>query len=167
MTQIPNSFKQIRWGLIAACCLALGVVAAAPARAASALPDGPGKQLTVQICGKCHSPEQAASLHQTRRAWEATISKMVGMGAQGTDDQLNEILDYLANNFPPPPPAPVNINTATPVELESSLVLLRTEAEAVIQYREKHGNFKSLDDLRKVPGLDFQKIEKEKSRIVF
>lgn len=96
-----------------------------------------------------------------------TIAKMVNMGAGGTDEQLNSILDYLAKNFPPPPPKPVNINTATPVQLESSLVLLRTEAAAVIQYREKHGNFQSLDDLRKVPGLDFQKIEKEKSRIVF
>jgi competence protein ComEA len=147
--------------------MVLSVAAALPVEAASALPDGPGKQLTIQLCGKCHSPEQAASLHQNRRAWEATISKMVGMGAEGTDEQLNEVLDYLSKNFPPPPPAPVNINTATPVDLESSLVLLRTEAEAIIQYRKKHGNFKSLDDLRKVPGLDFKKIEKEKSRIVF
>ena len=167
MTQLPDSSKQIRWSFIAACCLALGLAAAIPVKAASALPDGAGKDLTVQICGKCHSPERAAALHQSRRAWAMTIAKMVNMGAGGTDEQLNSILDYLATNFPPPPPKPVNINTATPVQLESSLVLLRTEAAAVIQYREKHGNFQSLDDLRKVPGLDFQKIEKEKSRIVF
>jgi competence protein ComEA len=153
--------------IVTACCLALGLAAALPVKAASALPDGSGKDLTVQICGKCHSPERVASLHQSRRGWAMTIARMVNMGAGGTDEQLNSILDYLATNFPPPPPAPININTATPVQLESSLVLLRTEAAAVIQYRKQHGNFKSLDDLRKVPGLDFQKIEKEKSRIVF
>lgn len=150
-----------------ACCLALGVAAVLPVKAASALPDGAGKELTVEICGKCHSPERVASLHQNRRAWAMTVAKMVNMGAGGTDEQLNSVLDYLTANFPPPPPQPVNINTATPVQLESSLVLLRTEAAALIQYRKKHGDFKSLNDLRKVPGLDFQKVEKEKSRIVF
>lgn len=135
--------------------------------AASALPDGPGKQLTVTICGKCHSPDRAAALHQTRRGWDMEIAKMVGMGATGTDDQLNEVADYLAKSFPEPPPRPLNINTATPVDLESSLLLLKSEAKAIVQYRTQNGNFKSLDDLRKVPGLDFKKIEEKKDRIAF
>ena len=28
-----------------------------------------------------------------------------------------------------------------------------------MRYREKNGRFKSLDDLKKVPGLDFKKID--------
>jgi competence protein ComEA len=92
---------------------------------------------------------------------------MVSMGATGTDDELTAVLQYLAKNFPPAPVKPIDINTASAIDMESSLLLLRSEATAVIQYRTEHGDFKSLDDLRKVPGLDFQKIETNKARIVF
>lgn len=89
------------------------------------------------------------------------------MGATGTDDELNAVLAYLSKNFAVAPAKPIDINKAAAVDLESSLLLLRSEATAVIQYRTEHGDFKSLDDLRKVPGLDFQKIEKNKARITF
>jgi competence protein ComEA len=148
-------------------CSLLAIVPALYAATTTTLPDGPGKQVTIRVCGTCHSPEQAASLHQTRRQWEATISKMAGMGAKGTDDEFNAVLDYLSKNFAVVPAKPVDINKADAVDLESSLLLLRSEARAVIQYRAGHGDFKSLNDLRKVPGLDFRKIEKNKARIAF
>jgi competence protein ComEA len=135
--------------------------------AAPVLPDGPGKQTTINVCGTCHGVERVAALHQSRRDWENTISKMVSMGANASDDELTAVLDYLSKNFPPAPLRPVDINTATAVELESSLLLLKSEAAAVIRYRSENGNFKSLDDLRNVPGLDFHKIEPKKDRIVF
>ena len=156
---------RLNLSLILRVCLLAAMATAL--EAASALPDGPGKQLTVTICGKCHSPDRSAALHQSRRGWEMTVAKMVGMGAAGTDDQLNEVVDYLSKSFPAPPPRPLNINTATPVDLESSLLLLKSEAKAIVQYRTENGNFKSLDDLRKVPGLDFKKIEEKKDSIAF
>jgi competence protein ComEA len=131
------------------------------------LPDGPGKAATVRVCGKCHSPEKAASLHQDEDGWTDTIAKMVKMGAQGSDDDFNTVLAYLTKNFGPQAGGPVNINKADTVELESSLVLTKTEAAAVIQYRTAKGAFKSIDDLRNIPGLDFSKIETQKSRITF
>lgn len=131
------------------------------------LPDGPGKALTVQLCGKCHSPEQATSLRQDRDDWTETITKMVNMGAKGSDEEFSEVLDYLSKNFGPEAPAPVNVNKATSVDLESSLVLTKTEAAAIIQYRTAKGPFKSLDDLKNVPGLDYKKIDAKKSRITF
>jgi competence protein ComEA len=152
----------MRFGSLLAAASLLPAATPAPT-----LPDGPGKQVTITVCGKCHSPERAAALHQTRRAWADTISKMVSMGAVASDEQLNTVLDYLSKNFPPPPRPPVNINTATPVEMESSLLLLKSEAAAIVQYRTEHGKFKSLDDLRKVPRLNFQKIEGKKGRITF
>jgi competence protein ComEA len=60
----------------------------------------------------------------------------------------------------------VNVNKAGELELES-LSLTRAEAEAVVQYRTDKGAFKTLDDLKNVPGLDYKKIEAKKSRIVF
>ena len=131
------------------------------------LPAGPGKAATVRICGSCHSPERAASLHQSRSAWEDTIVKMMKLGAQGSDEELEAVLGYLSTHFAPEPPGPVNMNKARAVDLEAGLLLLRSQAEAVIEYRNKNGDFRSLDDLRKVPGLDFQKIESKKSRLVF
>ena len=156
--------KTIIFQFCAICCLA-SVFFADSAKAA--LPDGPGKEVTIKVCSKCHSPEQATSLHQSQDAWERTVAKMVNMGAQGTDAEFDTIVEYLSKNFGPEAPPPVNVNTATAVDLESSLDLLRSEAAAIIDYRTKNGNFKSIEDLRKVPGLRFNKIEEEKSRITF
>ena len=37
----------------------------------------------------------------------------------------------------------------------------------LIQYREKNGPFKSIADLKKVPGIDPAKIDAKKDRITF
>lgn len=134
---------------------------------ADQLPDGYGKAATVRVCGKCHSPERAASLHQKRSAWEDTIVKMMKLGAEGSNEELEAVLTYLSTHFGPEAPGPININKADAVDLEAGLLLLRSQAKAVIEYRAEHGDFKSIDDLRKVPGLDFQKVESKKSRLVF
>jgi competence protein ComEA len=147
--------------------LAWMVLALLPGIAKADLPEGPGKAATVRVCGKCHSPEQAVSLHQSRANWEETIVKMMRMGAQGTDDEFDIILSYLAKNFAPETAPPININKATAIDLETSLALRRSEAAAIIQYRSQNGDFRSLDDLRNVPRLDFKKIEEKKSRIAF
>jgi competence protein ComEA len=131
------------------------------------LPDGPGKSATIRVCGHCHSPERAASMHQDRGAWEETITKMVKLGAQGSDEEFEAVLAYLTKNFGKEQPQPVNINKAKPVDLEADLLLLRSEAKAIIQYRARNGDFKSMDDLKKVPGVNFQKLEAKRSRIVF
>ena len=131
------------------------------------IPNGAGKAETLRVCGKCHSVEQATSLRQNRSEWQDEISKMVGMGAQGTDEDFNAILGYLARNFGPEKPKPININTASAVELESSLEFTKSEAAAVIDYRTKNGNLKSIDDLKKVPGIDANKVEAKKARISF
>jgi competence protein ComEA len=147
----------------ASCILA--VVSAGLAKAD--LPPGPGHDETLKVCGKCHSAEQAASLRQSRTGWEETVSKMVNMGAEGSDDEYEAILTYLTKNFGPEAPHPVNVNKATPVEIESTLALTRSESAAIVQYRTDKGDFKSLDDLKNVPGLDFKKIEAKKARITF
>jgi competence protein ComEA len=131
------------------------------------LPDGPGKAATIRICSKCHAVEKAVSLRQDEDAWTDTIAKMVKMGAQGSDDEFTAVLEYLTKNFGPEVAPPININKADSVDLESSLVLTRTEAAALIHYRDEKGPFKSIDELRNIPGLDFKKIEAQKSRITF
>ena len=52
-------------------------------------------------------------------------------------------------------------------ELESTLSLPRSQAAAIIEYRTKHGDFKSIADLKRVPGIDAAKIEAKKDRLTF
>jgi competence protein ComEA len=131
------------------------------------LPDGPGKAATVRVCGRCHSPERAVSLRQTHSAWEDTITKMVKLGAQGTDEEFEAILGYLSKNFDREQPGPININTAKAVDMEAGLLLLRSQAKAIVRYREENGDFKSIEDLKRVPGLDFEKLMAKRARITF
>ena len=79
--------------LLPALLLPLYFASAAP------LPDGPGKDDLVKVCSKCHSVDQATSLRQNAAGWGDTITKMVSLGAQGSDEEFDRILNYLAKNF--------------------------------------------------------------------
>ena len=130
-------------------------------------PDGPGKDLTLKLCGNCHEPERAASLQQDKDGWAATISSMVGRGMEISDTDYAAVLGYLAKTFPAQELPPLKINSASTIDMESALGLLRSEASAIVAYRDKNGKFKSIEDLKKVPGINFAKIEEKKDRIAF
>ena len=136
-----------------------GVVMLVPS--GEGLPDGPGKDVTVRSCGTCHEARRAASARLTRAGWAAVIDSMMGRGAIIAPDQVPVVLDYLSTHFLGEAAQPLNINTAPQIDFESGGGLLRREAAAVVRYREKYGRFKSVDDLRKVPGVDFRKIDRK------
>ena len=127
---------------------------------------GAGRDTFLRVCSQCHSPDNVIANRQNRQGWEATITKMAGLGASASDDEFTAILDYLVENFPPSS-AKVNVNQAAAAEFESGLGLSQKDADAVVQYREKNGDFKSIDDLKKVPGLDPKKLDEKKDRIIF
>jgi competence protein ComEA len=131
------------------------------------IPAGPGKDATVKYCSDCHSIEQAVSLRQGPEEWKATLEKMTGMGAKVPESSYESILGYLTAHFGADAPLPIRVNKASAVDLESLLLLKRSEARAIIDYRTGHGDFKTIDDLRKVQGLDFKKIEAKKDLLVF
>ncbi|MDG1820450.1 MAG: helix-hairpin-helix domain-containing protein [Methylophilaceae bacterium] len=56
--------------------------------------------------------------------------------------------------------ATVNINTATKAELQTLKGIGANKADAIIQYRKDHGNFKSVNDLSHVKGLGPKIIKK-------
>ena len=49
--------------------------------------------------------------------------------------------------------APVNINTATQAQLESLPGVGAKAAERILEYRQKNGNFKKVEDLMNVKGI--------------
>ena len=137
------------------------------AAAVADLPPGPGKEETIRACSRCHSPELTAAQHQTREQWQVTISKMANLGAEASDNEFESILDYVASHFGPAAAQPVNINKATAVEIESVLEITRSESKAIVQYRQQNGAFKTVDDLSRVPGVDFKKVAARKSLVLF
>jgi competence protein ComEA len=131
------------------------------------LPEGPGREETERLCKGCHEVARSVSVRQDRTAWEATMKKMVALGTKGTEKEFQAVLEYLATNFPAEDLPPLNVNKATAIDLESRLSLRRSQAAAIIQYRTRNGNFKSIEELKKVPGVDAAKIEAKKDRLVF
>jgi competence protein ComEA len=144
----------------------LACLAAPRSAVGQQLPDGPGKPELLKVCGGCHQAERSASVRLTREGWEGVIGDMVQRGAKGTDDELRAILDYLSKHFLGEAPKPLNINRANSVELESVGGLTRRESAAVLKWLDQVGVCKSLEDLKKVPGLDYKKIEARKDFIV-
>ncbi|WP_306606424.1 helix-hairpin-helix domain-containing protein [Azonexus sp.] len=56
--------------------------------------------------------------------------------------------------------AAVNLNTATLAELDTLKGVGPGKAKAIVEYREKNGPFKSVDDLTLVKGFGEKSIEK-------
>ena len=129
------------------------------------MPDTPGKDVVVKICGICHPANRAASVRLTRDGWTGVVDDMIKRGAKPTDQEYETIVDYLATNFLGEAARPLNVNTATAIDLESVAGLLRKEAAALIAHREKNGPCKKLEDLKNVAGLDYKKIEARKTRL--
>lgn len=144
----------------------LAVLSFAASAAAQSLPDGPGKDAMIRVCGTCHEPQRSAALRLTPESWQEVIAKMVALGAKGTDEELAQVLSYLTAHFKGDAPRPLNMNSATAIQLESVAGLLRKEAAAWIAHRSKAGPCKSLDDFKKVPGVPFKKIDERRDRLI-
>ena len=60
--------------------------------------------------------------------------------------------------------AAVNINTASPSELEALPGIGPAKAKAIVDYRQQHGAFKSVEELKNVKGIGegiFSKLKAE------
>src|SRR5678816_4070884 len=140
----------------------LSALGATAAYVQDPLPEAPGKEQVVAVCSKCHEPQRVAALRLTREGWEEVVAKMQTLGAKGSEEDFKKITDYLSENFKGEAPKPINLNSATSVDLESVAGLLRKESAAWIDYRAKHGGCNTLDDLKKVPGVPYKKIDERR-----
>jgi cytochrome c5 len=68
-------------------------------QAQTLLPAGTGRELVQKVCNSCHSVDLITAHHQTREEWNGTVQRMAQRGASATDDQFQQIVDYLTNNF--------------------------------------------------------------------
>jgi competence protein ComEA len=139
---------------------------ASTASAQTVLPDGPGKAELQKVCGVCHQAERSAAVRLTREGWEGVVADMIARGARGTDEEFAAVIDYLSKHFLGEAARPLNINRATNIELESVAGLTRKEAAALIEWRKQVGVCKSLEELKKAPGVDYKKIEARKDFLI-
>ena len=89
------------------------------------------------------------------------IDPMAQFGAQASDQEYDQTLAYLPRHF-----SPITINEATAKNLEAALDVPANVAEAIVAYRLENGEFKTVDDLKKVPGLEGGTIDARKVRSV-
>jgi competence ComEA-like helix-hairpin-helix protein len=151
-----------------ALCLtaALGLVSRrAPA---ADLPDGKGKELILRACTGCHKAEEIAVYRFTKDEYQTIVYRMGDRGAQATRGELDVIAQYLFENFPKVEDATkINVNKATAQEIAKGLALTSEEAEAVVNYRQRHGDFHAWGDLLIIYGVDGKKIAAAKDKISF
>jgi alcohol dehydrogenase (cytochrome c) len=63
------------------------------------LPQGPGRAVTERMCTSCHGVEQFTGMRMTKQRWAQTVDDMVARGAQGSDADINQVVQYLTDNF--------------------------------------------------------------------
>lgn len=80
---------------------ALAVLTALPAFAQGELPNGPGKDTVLKLCGSCHSPNIVSGRGMSRSGWGEVVASMVSRGAKGTPAEFSTVVDYLSREFPP------------------------------------------------------------------
>jgi competence protein ComEA len=163
---MPAAMRVVLVVFLSCCTSALTIAAQQPAVTASALqdpfPEATGKAALMKVCSNCHSAESVIQTFRTRQEWSDLIDQMARFGAEASDTEFDQILTYLSLHF-----SPIKINKAAAKELEGVLDVPAGVADAIVIYRQANGDFKTLDEVKKVPGLDSGKVDAQKARIVF
>jgi competence protein ComEA len=63
--------------------------------------------------------------------------------------------------------AVVNVNKAASAEIEAVLAIPAKVAEEIVRYRAEKGEFKDLESLKNVPGVEAKVLEDRKERVAF
>jgi competence protein ComEA len=121
-----------------------------------------GKTELLRVCGECHEPEVVFAYPQTAGEWSETLSNMAQQGARASNAEWRLIEKYLDAQL-----AIIPINTAPAAEVQATFDVPAPVAQAVVKYRQTNGDFKSIEDVKKVPGLETASVDARKDRLVF
>ena len=134
----------------------------AAATAQDKFPEATGKAALLTVCSNCHPAESVVESLRTRQQWSDVVDQMGRFGATGSDQEFDQILAYLVKYF-----SPIPINKATAKDLQTALDVSADVAEAIVAFRAEKGDFKTVDDVKKVPGVEAGKIDALRFRVVF
>jgi competence protein ComEA len=113
------------------------------------------------VCGACH-PTTLASGIRSESEWKETIDQMVSLGAEVTEELFERVLRYLLRTR-----TRVNVNSATAAEIAAILDISVATAATLVKFRTNKGSFKTLEELKRVPGIDAAALETKKDRVAF
>ena len=122
----------------------------------------PSKANLERLCGTCHEPERGTSSRRTRDQWLQTVNLMVARGAQGTDDELMAVVEYLTREH-----GRVNVNLASAADIALVLGLTPAEAAAIVEHRRLRGTFDDAAAVERVSGIDARKLAARRDAMVF
>jgi competence protein ComEA len=144
------------------CSVAMLVSSARPADGAAESPRlvREGKSLQA-VCGKCHDLQIVLDTPRSLDDWRDTMQKMVDRGASGTDDQYDDILDYLHRTM-----TTIDVNSADAEELATVLGVPDTAAKLIIARRAAR-KFVDLNDLKSIAGVDAAIVDAKAKLIYF
>ncbi len=127
------------------------------------LPEAKEKETFVKMCSNCHAIERVVKVKFSKKFWASTVDDMVSRGAEGTEEEVESVINYLSRYFG----KPVNINTATAKQIQEGLSFKPAEAETLVKHRTDNGPIKTFEDLTKLPGLNAKLLNEQKNNIQF
>ncbi|MBY0506537.1 MAG: helix-hairpin-helix domain-containing protein [Bryobacteraceae bacterium] len=131
--------------------------------AADDLPEGAERETFVKMCSNCHAVARITKVKFSKRFWTTVVDDMVSKGAEGTEEETEAVISYLARHFG----KPVNVNTSTAKQLQEGLSFAAADAEKIVKYREANGPLKSWEDFAKIPGLNPKVLDEQKKNVLF
>lgn len=87
--------------ILALCLLNSAAQNSKPQPPTDKLADGPGKKLVERACLSCHAVRVVISKRASEDEWADEIDKMVARGAILTDDEADQVIEYLAAHYGP------------------------------------------------------------------
>jgi len=116
----------------------------------------------TRVCSTCHDAARILSSRRTKDQWSEVIDKMVERGAQGTDDDYAEIMDYLVGQY-----GRINVNRGTAKDFVTVVKVSEKDAEAIVAFRTANGPFADFDGLVKVPDIHVEILKQNRDAITF
>lgn len=160
--RVPTTALLLLFGAIAGRASgAPGQATAAPAPAE--FPPGPNRNVVIKVCTDCHPVTQITKRRESRARWSVLTERMLGEGAQMSDDEFEQVVVYLSVVLG----RKIRINDATAEAISEGLDIEEELAAAIVKYRGSKGPFKEWKDLLKVPGIDAKRIEEMKDTFDF
>ena len=111
-------------------------------------------QAVTAVCTVCHAASQFLSTPRSSSRWEQVFAEMSGYGADGTDDQLDRVVNYFQKNL-----TVINVNTSPPEDLKETLQIDDKTLGAILARRAKQP-FAGIPDLVKLGGVDRAILDK-------
>ena len=155
--------RAIGFALVAICLVPAGRAAALQQAAPQkALPDAPGKAVVERVCTTCHGAGEMTNSPRTAPAWRETLELMRGYGVEASEEDWKTVTSYIMANV-----AFLNVNRAPAEDIGAVLAVDQKTAEGIAAYRDAQGGFKSIDDVKRAPGVDERRIDALKTRLTF